>query len=102
MPWSRARNLAVREGGRRQALFQQRGWQGWGRDTNDVCPPDQLQVTAANASLCSGAEGALVARNHSWTGVTCDPAGHVACINLCARSRRAGSACCEGPALHAY
>ena len=97
----RCRHGQLREGGRPQALFQQRGWQGWGRDTNDVCPPAQPQVIAANASLCSGAPGALDARNHSWTGVTCDPAGHVACINLCAHRLRAGSARCTSrvPAL---
>ncbi|KAK9833272.1 hypothetical protein WJX81_001570 [Elliptochloris bilobata] len=43
-----------------QAVFQQRGWHGWGRDTNDVCPTSQPQVTAANASRAgTGLSGPL-------------------------------------------
>ena len=64
-----------------QDVFARNQWQGWGKDSNDMCPPSQASGT--EELLCEPSyPGGVDPANMSWPGVVCTPTGTVLCISL--------------------
>ena len=64
-----------------QGVFSSNHWQGWGKDSNIMCPP--TQATATQELMCEPSyPGGLNPANMSWTGVVCTPAGTALCLSL--------------------
>ncbi|KAK9844176.1 hypothetical protein WJX81_007113 [Elliptochloris bilobata] len=63
------------------SVFRSRNMTGWTRDRYPMCPAGQ--ATAENGAACDPNNRDYVdASSHSWTGVTCNRAGNVTCLNL--------------------
>ena len=64
-----------------QDVFVRNHWQGWGKDSSDMCPP--TQASATEELMCEPSyPGGIDPANMSWPGVVCTPAGTVLCISL--------------------
>ena len=64
-----------------QEVYSNNHWQGWGKDTNAMCP--STQVASTDELVCEASyPDAVDPLNMSWTGVVCTPAGTVLCLSL--------------------
>ncbi|DBA94631.1 TPA: Pollen receptor-like kinase 3, variant 2 [Trebouxia sp. C0004] len=62
-------------------VYNSSHWQGWGRDSNILCP--STEVNTDNDYLCfPNYPGTINATSQSWTGVVCTPNGTVLCVSL--------------------
>ncbi|DBA85248.1 TPA: hypothetical protein ACH3X2_005948 [Trebouxia sp. C0005] len=62
-------------------VYQSSHWQGWGKDSNILCP--SAQVDTDNEYLCfPDYPGEINATSQSWTGIVCTPNSTVLCISL--------------------
>ncbi len=64
-----------------QEVYKSSQWQGWGKDSNILCP--SIEVNTDNEYLCfPDYPGEINATSQSWTGVVCTPNGTVLCVSL--------------------
>ena len=64
-----------------QEVYETRQWQGWGKDSNVLCP--SAEVNTDNEYLCfPNYPGDINVTSQSWTGIVCTPNGTVLCISL--------------------
>ena len=64
-----------------QEVYKSSHWQGWGKDSNILCPA--TEVITDNEYLCfPNYPGEINATSQSWTGVVCTPNGTVLCLSL--------------------
>lgn len=64
-----------------QEVYSSSQWQGWGKDSNILCPSTELNTD--NDYLCfPNYPGEVNATSQSWTGVMCTPNSTVLCVSL--------------------